>query len=104
MDRTKIAQLASQLKNKEDLLHLLNQIKKGEIEEMGFDASKFHPFTEKHLNFYCNPNHVFHRYRQFKIKKKSGGFRQITAPKTKTFMLILSAVNEILRSMYMPSK
>ncbi len=104
MDRTNIAQLASQLKTKEDLLNLLNLIKKAEIEEMGFDVSMFHPFTEKHLNFYCNPNHVFHRYRQFKIKKKSGGFRQITAPRTQNFMMMLSATNEILRSMYTPSK
>ena len=104
MDRTIIAQLASQLKTKEDLLNLLNLIKKSEIEEMGFDISMFHPFTENHLNFYCNPNHVFHRYRQFKIKKKTGGFRQITAPKTQTFMMMLSAINEIIRSMYLPSK
>lgn len=104
MDRKKIAQQASQMKNKEDLLNILNLIKKAEIEEMGFDSSMYHPFTEKQLNFYCNPNHTFHRYRQFKIKKKSGGFRQITAPRTQSFMMMLSAVNEILRSMYTPSE
>ena len=103
MDRKQIAQLASQMKSKEDLLNLLNQIKRAEIEDMGFDSSMYHPFTEKQLNFYCNPNHVFHRYRQFKIKKKSGGFRQITAPRTQSFMMMLSAVNEIFRSMYIPS-
>ena len=104
MDRKHIAQQASQMKTKEDLLNLLNLIKKAEIEEMGFDVSMYHPFTEKQLNFYCNPNHVFHRYRQFKIKKKSGGFRQITAPRKQTFMMMLSAVNEILKSKYTPSK
>ena len=103
MDIKQIAQLASQMKSKEDLLNLLNQIKRAEIEDMGFDSSMYHPFTEKQLNFYCNPNHVFHRYRQFKIKKKSGGFRQITAPRTQSFMMMLSAVNEIFRSMYIPS-
>ena len=103
MDRKQIAQQASQLKTKEDLLNLLNLIKKAEIEEMGFDASMFHPFTKKQLNFYCNPNHTFHRYQQFKIKKKSGGFRQITAPRKQTFMMMLSAVNEILKSKYTPS-
>ena len=103
MDRKQIAQQASQLKTKEDLLNLLNLIKKAEVEEMGFDSSMYHPFTEKQLNFYCNPNHTFHRYRQFKIKKKSGGFRQITAPRTRTFMMMLSAVNELFRSMYTPS-
>lgn len=104
MDRKKIAQQTSQMKTKEDLLILLNLIKKAEIEKMGFDASMYHPFTEKQLNFYCNPNHTFHRYRQFKIKKKSGGFRQITAPRTRSFMMMLSAVDMLLRSVYTPSE
>ena len=103
MDRVDIANRASRMLSKRDLLKLLNRIKKSEVEEMGLDSSLFHPFTEKQLNFYCNPNHTTHRYRQFKIKKKSGGFRQITAPKRQTFMMMLSAVNEILRSMYTPS-
>lgn len=104
MDKKQIALQASQLKSKEDLLILLNLIKKAEIEEMGLDASMYHPFTEKQLNFYCNPNHTDRRYRQFKIKKKSGGLRQITAPRTQSFMMMLSAVNVILRSMYTPSE
>lgn len=104
MDRKQIALQASQMKTKEDLLNLLNLIKIAEIEEMGFDSSMYHPFTEKQLNFYCNPNHTFHRYRQFKIKKKSGGFRQITAPRTRSFMMMLSAVNKLFRSMYTPSE
>jgi hypothetical protein len=103
MDRKVIAQQASLLKDKDDLLNLLNLIKKAEIKEMGLDVSMYHPFTEKQLNFYCNPNHTFHRYRQFKIKKKSGGTRQITAPRTQSFMMMLSAVNQLFRSMYTPS-
>ena len=62
MDRKQIVQQASQLNEKGDLLNLLNQIKMAEIEDMGFDASMYHPFTEKQLNFYCNPNHTFHRF------------------------------------------
>ena len=104
MDRKEIARLASQMKSKEDLLKLLNLIKKAEIEKLGLSPSQFHPFTEKQLNYYCNPKHSYHRYRIFKIKKKSGGFRQITAPRTQTFMMMLSAVNEILRSLYTPSE
>ena len=104
MDKIQIAQQASRLKDKRDLLNLLNQIKKTEIEERGLDLSMYHPFTEKQLNFYCNPNHTFHRYRQFKIKKKSGGFRQITAPRKRSFMLMLSAVNQLFRSIYTPSE
>lgn len=69
MDKKQIVKQASQLKSKEDLLNLLNRIKRDEIEEMEFDAFKFHPFTMRHLNYYCNPNNVFHRYRQFHIKK-----------------------------------
>ena len=91
------------MQSKKDFLKLLNLIKKAEVKDTNIDTSKFHPFTEKQLNFYCNPNHTFHRYRVFKIKKKSGGFRQITAPRTQTFMMMLSSVNEILKSLYIPS-
>ena len=103
MDKNEIATHAIQMKSKKDLLTLLNQIKKAEIEDLGLDLSLYHPFTIRQLNFYCNPKHTFHRYRQFNIKKKSGGFRQITTPRTRTFMMMLSAVNEILKSVYTPS-
>lgn len=104
MDKTQIAQMALQMSTREDLLALLNRIKQDEMREMGFDADKFYPFTMKHLLYYCNPNHAFHRYRQFKIKKKSGGFRQITAPRNRSFMMLLQSVNEILKAMYTPSE
>lgn len=95
--------MASQMESKGDLLALLNYIKKEKMESAVLDSSIYHPFTEKQLNFYCNPNHTFHRYRQFKVKKKSGGFRQITTPRTQSFMMMLSAVNLLLQSMYKPS-
>lgn len=82
---------------------LLNRIKQDEVRKLGIDAEMFYPFTMKHLLYYCNPNHAFHRYRQFKIKKKSGGFRQITAPRNQNFMMLLQAVNEILKAIYTPS-
>lgn len=103
MDKKQIVKHASQLKSKEDLLDLLNWIKKDEIEERGLDASMFHPFTMRHINYYCNPNNVFRRYRQFQIKKKSGGTRIITAPRNRSFLMMLQAVNEILKAMYKPS-
>ncbi len=90
------------MQTKEDLLSLLNLIKRAELEEIGLHDS-FRPFTMKNLNYYCNPNHAFHRYRQFKIKKKSGGFRLITAPRTQNFMMMLQSVNEILKAYYTPS-
>ena len=103
MDKEKIAQQASQMKTKKDLLNLLNLIKKAEIDDMGLDSAVYHPFTIRQLNFYCNPKHTFHRYRHFNIKKKTGGFRQITTPRTQTFMTMLAAINVILRSIYTPS-
>ena len=103
MDKTEIVQIASQMSTREDLLALLNRIKQDEIRELGFDVDKFYPFTMKQLLYYCNPNHAFHRFRQFKIKKKSGGFRQITAPRNRSFMMLLQSVNEILKAIYTPS-
>ena len=102
MDKEQIAKLAHQMETKDDLLTLLNRIKKEEMAEMGF-ADKFHSFSQKHMNYYCNPKNAFHRYKQFKIKKKSGGFRQITAPRNRSFMLMLSYVNTILKALYTPS-
>lgn len=103
MDKTEIVKIASQMSTREDLLALLNRIKQDEIHELGLDADKFYPFTMKQLMYYCNPNHVFHRYRQFHIKKKSGGSRVITTPRNRSFMMMLQAVNEILKAIYSPS-
>lgn len=91
------------MESREDLLNLLNRIKRDEMEELGF-ADKFHPFTIRHMNYYCNPKNTFHRYRQFKIKKKSGGFRQITAPRNRSFMFLLDCLNEVLKAVYTPSQ
>lgn len=102
MDKTEIATLAHCMADKDDILALLNRLKQDEMAEMG-QIDKFYPFTMKHIAFYCNPNHTFHRYKQFKIKKKSGGYRQITAPRNQSFMLLLRYVNEILKAIYTPS-
>ena len=101
MEREQIAQLAHNMENKNDLLALLNRLKHDDAAQMGV---QFFPFTMRHINFYCNPNHAFHRYKQFKIKKKSGGFRQITAPRTKTYKMLLQYINLILQSLYVPSE
>lgn len=102
MDRKMIAMKARQIESKEQLLNFLNQIRKDEMTEDSMGKACY-PFTIKHLNFYCNPNNSFHRYKHFNIKKKSGGTRQITAPRNKSFMLILRHVNELLKSLYTPS-
>lgn len=94
--------MAHQMKDRSDLLSLLNQIKKDEMTEAGF-ADRFYPFTVTHMNYFCNPNNSFHRYIQFHIKKKTGGFRTITAPRHRSFKLLLTYLNEILKSIYTPS-
>lgn len=102
MERNIILEMAKKMETKDDLLILLNRIKHDEMEEMGmFD--KFHPFTMKHINYYCQPNYVFHRFRQFNIKKKTGGLRVITTPRNRSYMLILSCLNEIFKALYTPS-
>ncbi len=101
MDREKIKELAQQLETKEGILTLLNRIKQSDMEDIGVPNS--HRFTIRHINYYCNPNHIFHRYRQFKVKKKTGGERTITAPRTQTYRLLLRYLNEILKAIYMPS-
>lgn len=102
MDKNTIALQARLIASKEDLLNLLNRMKMDEMAESGM-ADSFYPFTMKHVNYYCNPNNVFHRYKQFCIKKKSGGKRQITAPRNHSFRLMLQYVNEIFKSLYNPS-
>ena len=101
MDKSEIAKLAHRMTGKDDLLALLNRIKQDEI--WGVEPTgKFYPFTMKHINYYCNPNNLY-RFNQFKIKKKTGGYRQITAPRNKNFTLLLRCVNEIFKSVYTPS-
>lgn len=102
MDKAEIVKLAHSMSNKNDILDLLNRIKLDDMAENGL-ADKFYPFTMKNINFYCNPNNTHHRYRQFKIKKKTGGFRQITAPRNRSFMQMLKCVNEIFKAIYSPS-
>ena len=102
MEKNEIALQARKIASKEDLLNLLNRMKMDEMAEAGM-AERFYPFTLKHINYYCNPNNAFHRYKQFHIKKKTGGARQITAPKNQSFKLILRYVNMIFKALYMPS-
>ena len=97
MEREQIAKMAEAMADKEDLLNLLNNIKHDEMIAAGF-GDKFYPFSLKHINYYCNPNNSCHRYRQFKMKKKSGGERIITAPRNRSFKLILSYIRDARKS------
>lgn len=102
MEREEIRNRALQIKNKADLLVLLNAIKRDEMLASG-NVAYYLPFTRQQINYYCNPNHIFHRFKQFKIAKKSGGERVISAPYNNTYMLLLTYLNEILKSCYTPS-
>lgn len=85
------------MQNGLDLLKLINTIKKDELGE------QYHPYTRKQLLWFGNPDHVFHRFRNFEIPKKSGGKRQISAPYSQSYMNLLRYVAVILQSIYEPS-
>lgn len=97
MEKRVIAQRASKLQNKEDLLQLLNDIVKAELgNEHTFS------FSLKQLTYYCNPNNIRGRYHHFSIPKKSGGQRHISAP-SRGLSHILYYVNIMLKAVYQPS-
>lgn len=62
------------MQNKEDLLSLMNYVKPLLYGETSV------PFELKQLTFYANPKLRQKAYKEFKIKKKSGGERTIHAP------------------------
>ena len=86
------------MQTRRDLLRVINSLKKEELKEA------YHPYTMKQLGWFCNPNHVFHRYRNFEIPKKSGGKRMISAPESKSYKHLLRYVGAILQSVYTPSE
>ena len=102
MDDKEIKQKARDIDDAVGLLSLLNLIKKDTMERAGM-GDKYHPFTMKQLNYYRNPSHTYNRYRQFKIKKKSGGYRQITAPRNPSYKALLRCVNLLFKAIYKPS-
>lgn len=84
----------AKMQTKEDLLLLLNEVKPLIYGE------KTVPFKMKQLTWYANPKVSGERYKEFKIKKKSGSERSIHAPVNglkalqKTLALILQSVYE----------
>lgn len=97
MDIEQIKIKAIELKTKENLLDLLNEVKKEDLQD------KAYLFTMKQLNYYCNPNRTSNRFVTFEIPKKAGGVRTISAP-SKGLKSILHYLNIILQSIYTPSK
>ena len=93
MTRAEIVAAARKLETTHDLLILLNHIKMDELGDKG------HPFVMPHLNYFINPARNKNSYRTFRIPKKTGGFRVISAPKAllKSF---LSYTNILLQAFY----
>ncbi len=70
----KIKTAFAEMQTRADLLHLLNEVKPLVYGENAV------PFELKQLTWYANPKLSKNRYKEFKIKKKSGSERSIHAP------------------------
>jgi hypothetical protein len=85
----------AKLQTKEDLLLLMNEVKPLIYGE------KTVPFKMKQLTWYANPKVSGERYKEFKIKKKSGSERSIHAP-VKGLKALQKTLALILQSAYEP--
>lgn len=98
MTKQQIVEKVRKMETKNDLLKLLNTLKK---EDLG---DNYHPFTLSLLNYYCNPNrNPKKRYKRFTIPKKSGGVREISAP-VKGLKCMLTYLNVVFQAMYEPAE
>jgi RNA-directed DNA polymerase len=86
-----------QMKSKEDLLSLLNHTKNI------FYGEKAVPFRLKALTYYSNPTLSGNRYREFAIRKKSGGTRKIHAP-IKGLKSIQRILDFVLQCVFEPNE
>ncbi|MCQ2051464.1 MAG: reverse transcriptase family protein [Bacteroidaceae bacterium] len=96
MTQEQIRKAITEIHSSKDLLFLLNSVKKDIYGE------KYHPFCLKLITYYCNPSRATRAYKHFKIAKKSGGFREISAP-TKSLKSIQTCLNVIFQALYEPS-
>ena len=96
MEKQQLIDKTRTIATKWDLLDLLNDIK---TYLAGSDA---YLFTIKAMMRLCNPQLDIQRYRKFTIPKKSGGVREIYAPKGNLKWMQL-CLNEIFKALYIPS-
>jgi retron-type reverse transcriptase len=85
------------MQSKEDLLHLMNEVKPLIYGE------NVPSFKLKQLTWYANPKLSKNRYREFSINKKSGGKRIIHSP-VKTLKALQKTINVILQCVFEPHK
>jgi len=85
------------MQTKEDFLNLLNSVKRIAYGDKSF------PFKLTQLNYHANPKHNKYRYYQFKVKKKTGGERTISAPCV-GLKGIQFCLNTIFQALYTPHK
>lgn len=98
IDQTHIEYISAafkSMKDKEDLLNLLNYAK-----TVLFNG-KTVPFEMKQLNYYIVRQNQKRKYKTFSIKKKSGGVRTIHSP-VKGLKIIQTCLNIILQSVFEP--
>lgn len=92
-----IINAAHKMSTSDDLLNLLNRIKRNEL------GDKAYPYSMYQLHLYCNPNRMQGRYHEFKIPKKHNkGVRLISAPNNGLKRLQMD-VKTLLEAIYTPS-
>ena len=101
IEQALIKQIKDQFNNlqtKQDLVNLLNEVKK-----LIYEKDKVSKVSLSNLTFYANPKLSSKRYKTFTIKKKSGADRTIHAP-AKSLKNTLRSINFILQCVYVPHK
>ena len=93
MTNEAIVKAAAKVKTTHDLLTLLNKIKMDDLGDKGY------PFIMPQLNYFINPARNKRSYKEFRIPKKSGGFRVISAPK-RMLKSFLTYTNKLLQAFY----
>ena len=95
MEKLEIRNRLIAIKTVKDLAEFLSDIKKDE-----FGTSRYE-ITDKQLKYFSSDKNVPKRYRTFRIRKKSGGLREIKAP-CYQLNIILRMLNIALNSVFEP--